>query len=98
MKSGYLKLNANQINRLAFLVLEQWKKNGIIAEFKTKEDVVTAKIVETIKKDFEKEVKLEQDALKMVDDLEKKHTGEFQRHKMFQMVKQRLAAERKIIL
>ena len=98
MKHGPLKLSQMQISRLAFLVLEHWKKNNIITEFKVKDDAILNRISEIVKDDFEKELSLERDAHKMVDDLEKKHSGEFQRHKMFQMVKQRLATERKIIL
>ena len=41
---------------------------------------------------------LDAEVNRMMDDLEKQSSGEFQRYKMFPMLKKRLAKEKKIIL
>ena len=42
--------------------------------------------------------KIEKEVNKMLDQLERSHSGEFQRYKMYPILKQKLAKERKIIL
>ncbi len=92
-----MKLNSLQIQKLVEKVFEHWKKEGIVT-FKEDEKKIFAKGCEYIQADYQKEVQLEKDAMKMVDDLERQHSGEFQRHKMFLMIKQKLAKDRKVVL
>ena len=47
---------------------------------------------------FKKEEQLDQDVKALMDQMEREHEGQFQRHKMFPMLKQKLAKERKFIL
>ncbi len=92
-----MKLTANQIEHLVDLVLRSWKKNNVV-QFKTEESKVRQRMVQSVRGEFEKEAQLEKEVNKMLDDLERSHGGEFQRHKMYQMIKQKLAKERKVVL
>ena len=54
--------------------------------------------VAIVNDDFRKEDELDREVNKMLDDLERKNPGEFQRFKMFPMLKKRLAKEKGMIL
>lgn len=82
---------------MAKSLLEAMKAQKVI-EFKEKEDFVLQKVIAVIKSDFEREAQLDQEVNRMMDDLERKNSGEFQRYKMFPLLKKRLAKEKGIIL
>jgi len=92
-----MKLTTSQIQRLAEKILAQWKSQNLIT-LKVDEKVVLQTMIEAITNDFRREEQLEQDVKSLMDEMERQHEGEFQRHKMFPMLKQKLAKERKIIL
>lgn len=92
-----MKLTQTQIQKLAEKTIEAWKKQNVIT-FKTDEKKVLQRVIQAIQSDFEKEAQLEKDVNKMLDDLEKTNGGEFQRYKMYPLLKQKLAKERKIVL
>lgn len=92
-----MKLSSQQIQVLAEKILSQWKKQNLIV-FKEDEKVVLARMVELIKQDYNREMALDRDVNAMLDQLEKSNPGEFQRFKMFPILKQKLAKERKVIL
>jgi hypothetical protein len=92
-----MKLSSQQIQVLAEKILNQWKKQNLIV-FKEDEKVVLARMVELIKEDYNREMALDRDVNAMLDQLEKSNPGEFQRFKMFPILKQKLAKERKVIL
>jgi hypothetical protein len=92
-----MKLTQTQIQKLAEKTIEAWKKQNVIT-FKTDEKKVLQRIVQAIQSDFDKETQLEKDVNKMLDDLERTNNGEFQRYKMYPLLKQKLAKERKIVL
>jgi hypothetical protein len=92
-----MKLTTSQIQRLSDKILNQWKSQGLIT-FKVDEKIVLKTIVDAITADFKREEKLDQDVQALMDQMERDHEGQFQRHKMFPMLKQKLAQERKIIL
>lgn len=85
------------MQRIVDLVFETWKKNNNIT-FKEDEKKVLQRAVQAVEEDYQREAELEVEVHKMLDDLEKQHAGQFQRGKMFHMLKQKLAKERKIIL
>lgn len=85
------------MKRIAQAILEGLKAQKVI-QFKEKEDVVMERATAIVKADFIREMELDQEVNRMMDDLEKKGTGEFQRYKMFPMLKKRLAKEKGIIL
>ena len=92
-----MKLTPHQIDHLTKAIFETWKSNNIIV-FKEDEKVVMNRMHEIISEDFSREGELERDVNKMLDQLEKTNSGEFQRFKMYPILKQKLAKERKIIL
>lgn len=92
-----MKLTTSQIQRLSEKILNQWKSQNLIT-FKVDEKIVLQTIVASITADFKREEQLEQDVQALMDQMEREHEGQFQRHKMFPMLKQKLAKERKIVL
>ncbi len=91
------KLTPSQIQRLAEKILNQWKSQNLIT-LKVDEKVVLSTMVGAMNSELLKEQQLEQDVQALMDQMERQHEGEFQRHKMFPMLKQKLAKERKVIL
>jgi hypothetical protein len=92
-----MRLTTGQLQSIASKVLEAWKKQNLVT-FKEDEKKVLARMVEAIKSDYQKELDLDADVNKMLDQLEKTNSGEFQRYKMYPLVRKQLAKERKIIL
>ncbi|HRO67158.1 MAG TPA: DUF507 family protein [Pseudobdellovibrionaceae bacterium] len=92
-----MKLTPNQMQALAKKVLDQWKQNNL-AKLKADEKVVTDKIAAIIRAEIQKEVDLEKDVHSMLDQLERSHGGQFERHKMYPILKNKMAKERKLIL
>lgn len=85
------------MQKLVEKVFEAWKKQNIVV-FKEDEKKVFARALEAVKEDYQKEADLEKDVNAMMDQLERSNPGEFQRYKMFPILKQKLAKERKIVL
>lgn len=92
-----MKLTASQIQRLSEKILNQWKSQNLIT-FKVDEKVVLQTIKDTIIADYQIEQNLEKEVHGLMDEMEKQHGQEFQRGKMFHLLKQKLAKEKKIIL
>ena len=92
-----MKLSSTQIQVLAEKILHNWKTQNI-AIFKEDEKKVLARAVEILKADYAREEALEKEVHAMLDKLEDSNPGEFQRYKMFPMLKQKLAKEKKVIL
>lgn len=85
------------MQKLVEKIFDQWKKQNIIV-YKEDEKKVFARAMEALKEDIHKEELLDRDVMNMLDQLEKSNPGEFQRHKMFPMLKQKMAKERKMVL
>ncbi len=92
-----MRLTPLQMQKMTEKVFEKLKEQNVII-FKDDEKKVFARALLAVKQDYQKEMDLERDVNKMLDDLERQHSGEFQRYKMFPLLKQKLAKERKIIL
>lgn len=92
-----MRLTPLQIQKLAQKVLQTWKEHNVVT-LKVDEAQVLKRIFETVQEDYDKESTLEKEVHKMLDQLERSHSGQFERHKMYPMLKQKLAKERKIIL
>lgn len=92
-----MKLSSPQIQVLAEKILTHWKKQNVII-FKEDEKKVLARVIEIINEDYQREAQLDKDVNAMLDKLEETNSGEFQRYKMFPILKQKLAKERKVIL
>lgn len=92
-----MKLNDKQIQRLVTLCFQELKAANVIT-FKEKEEKVFVRACEIVKQDYIREQELDAEVEKMMDDLERKNPGEFQRYVMFPLLKKRLAKEKKVIL
>lgn len=92
-----MKLTPLQMQKIVEKVFEAWKKNNVIV-FKEDEKKVFARALEVIKADYQRESDLDREVHQMLDQLEKTNSGEFQRYKMYPILKQKLAKERKIVL
>ncbi len=92
-----MRLQPPQIDRLVHNVIDRLKEKQLIT-FKVAEKDVFARAVELVTKDFKKEDDLTQEVYRMMDDLEKQNPGGFERHKMFPLLKQRLAKQKGIVL
>jgi hypothetical protein len=92
-----MKLSTNQIQDIAQRVLSLWKAQQLITMNVPEKDILTA-IENVVRENIQQEEKLDRDVHKMLDDLERSNPGGFQRHKMFTMLKQKLAQERKFVL
>lgn len=92
-----MKLTSIQIQRLSEKILNQWKSLNLIT-FKVDEKIVLQTIKDSIANDYKREADLEREVHALMDEMEKQHGQEFQRSKMFHLLKQKLAKEKKIIL
>lgn len=92
-----MKLTNQQLEVIVNKVLKAWKDNHVI-EFKADEKKVFSTMMDALKTDYQKELDLEKEVNQMLDKLEQSNSGEFQRYKMYPMLKQKLAKEKKVIL
>ncbi len=93
-----MKLSSSQIQRLSERIIQQWKAQNLIT-FKIDERAVLQVIKDVITADFKREEDLDREVHQMVEKLIAEHGDtSMQRGKMFPMLKQKVAKERKIIL
>lgn len=92
-----MRMSKSQIEKMVRKVFDELKANNLIT-FKTPEDKTFKRATELIEKEYEIEVSLDREVHKMLDDLEKQNPNGFQRHKMFHMLKRKLAEQKGIIL
>ena len=92
-----MRLTKVQTERLCRTILSELKKQGIVT-FKSPEDKVLRRAIDLIEGEYQKEKDLEREANVMIDDLERKSPGSFERHKMFLLVKKELAKQKGVIL
>lgn len=92
-----MKLKDAQLEVIAQKVLENWKKSNLI-QFRVEEKQVLSRMIESLKAELQKEADLEKEVNKMLDQLERTNSGDFQRYKMYPMLKQKMAKEKKVIL
>ncbi len=92
-----MKLTKVQIERLVRMMIAELKTQKIIT-FKVPEDKVLKRGIELINEEYQLEKDIEQEAKNMVDDLERKQGGGFERHKMYLMIKSELAKKKGVVL
>lgn len=92
-----MKLTPLQMQKLVEKIFDALKKQNII-QFKEDEKKVFARAIEAVKSEYQKEADLDKEVNQMLDQLERTNAGEFQRYKMYPILKQKLAKERKVIL
>lgn len=92
-----MKLSTTQLQMIASKVFDTWKKNNVIV-FKEDEKKVLARMNEILKIELQKELDLDRDVNSKLDELERTNPGEFQRFKMYPLLRKQMAKERKLIL
>lgn len=91
-----MKLSASQIQRLSEKILKEWKSNNLIT-LKVEESKVIQAMKDAINVELQAEIALEKDVHALMDNMEREGQ-EFQRGKMFSLLKNKLAKEKKVIL
>lgn len=92
-----MKITDKQLKRMAEAILHGLEDQKVV-DYKETREVVLNRAIAIIRADFDREAALDREVNKMMDDLERQNPGEFQRFKMFPMLKKRLAKEKGIIL
>jgi len=92
-----MKLSRPQIEQLVTRVFTELQNQGV-ATFKVPIEKILSRGVEIIEKEYQRERDLEREVHKKLDELEAENPGGFERHKMFHLLKKRMATERKVIL
>ncbi|MEK6556217.1 MAG: DUF507 family protein [Bdellovibrionota bacterium] len=92
-----MRISDKVLSRLIQHVFRELKANNAIT-FKEKEEKAADVALQALKADLAKEAALDSEVHKMLDDLERQNPGEFQRYKMFPMLKKRLAKEKGVII
>lgn len=95
--SQIMRLNSFQIDSLAKRIINHLEEKKLIT-FRESKDKSLRRAIEIIAEDFEDERKLEDEVNAKLDELEKNPTEGFERHRMFKMLKRKMADERGIIL
>jgi hypothetical protein len=95
--SQSMKVSEKLVQRMVKSVFSELKSQNVVT-FKEKEDTVFKRACEIIYKEYQKEAALDAEVQRMMDDLERQSAGEFQRYKMFPLLKKRLAKEKGIVL
>lgn len=92
-----MRISTPQIEHLVRLIFQQWKQANLVT-FKESEEKVFQRAVKALQDEVQKELNLDAEVNRMLDELERTHAGEFQRFKMYPILKQKLAKEKKIVL
>lgn len=92
-----MRLTKLQINQLVKNVFNELNAKQV-AQYKAPEEKVFQRAVAIVEADLQKERELEEEVNRMLDELERTNGGEFQRYKMFGMVKKQLAKEKGVVL
>ena len=82
---------------LAQLLIEEWDKNHLL-EWKAEKAKAISHIRQCIAEDLNKEKELEKEVQHMLDELENTHSGQFERYKMYPLLKKKLAQKKGLIL
>jgi hypothetical protein len=91
-----VKLSPTQIQKLVEKVFQAWEDQDQV-KFKSPRSEAIQRAVIAIQDNLEQEFQIEEQARKMVDQLEKKGES-FDRHKMFILIKNQLAKEKSFVL
>ncbi len=93
-----LKWNTHLSRYLSQLLLKEFKRSGT-ASFNTSEDKLTQEIHHILTQDLNREKALEQEVQALMDEWEKNpSTANFERYKMYPLLKKKLAEKKGVIL
>lgn len=92
-----MRVSEEEIARIVQKILAVWKEKKL-AEVTSSDHQTLEFLKATFLKNMQVEDQLNKDAEAMMSKYEKQMTGDMDRRKMFQMIKNQLAKERKIVL
>jgi len=92
-----MKLSENQISKIAADVFNSLNNNNSI-ELKNERDQILKCIKSTIKKNIQEESALDNKVNLMMDELERQNENQFERYKMFPLLKKKLAQQQGFVL
>ena len=92
-----MKPKEKALHLLAKTLCKTWSEQGALI-FKVDEDKILSMILATLKADQEAEAELDSAVHQQLDELERTHGGEFDRYRMFPLLKKKMAEERGFIL
>jgi hypothetical protein len=94
-----MKIKPEQADRLVDEILKAYRAKELIA-FKAKEPEVRAKIRDTIMRNFHEEDLIEEEAREMLASHagDVRRAGEMDQHKMFLLIKQKIAQKKGFVL
>lgn len=92
-----MRWNQNLSNYLTTLIIKEWEKSGVVV-LKTTPEQTAQQVHALLNQDLNKEKELEKEVQQMLDELEKTHVGQFERYKMYPLLKKKLAEKKGIIL
>lgn len=95
--SQTMRLNQFQIESLSKKILSALEEKRLVT-FREGKEKALKKTIETIEADYEEEKQLEIEVNSALDRLERQQSEGFDRHKMFKMMKKKMAEEKGIIL
>jgi hypothetical protein len=92
-----MKLTESQIKELVSYLFSHWKTQGLVT-FKESESRVYEQACEVLRKDQNQILHFEKEVRSLLESLESQAPSGFDRHKMYHLLRQRLAKEKGIIL
>ena len=92
-----MKLNDNQITKLASYVYSELKENASV-ELNGDFAKLAQTIKDVVKLNMTQEAELNKKVNLMMDELEKQNTASFERYKMFPLLKKKLAEQEGFVL
>lgn len=95
--SQIMRLNTFQVESLCKRIIAGLEEKKLV-EFRDGKEKALKKAIEVVEGDFEDERDLEAEVNKRLDALESEQSEGFDRHKMFKMMKKKIAEEKGIIL
>lgn len=92
-----MRMTPNHIDSLVRRVLLGLEEKKLVTFNQTKQAIL-ARGKEIIQADLDKEAELDREVMRMLDDIEREQTDQFERHRMFKMLKKKVAEERGFVL
>ncbi len=89
--------NINLSHYLAELIIKEWQKSSAL-EWSASSEKMKSQVHFILNEELNKEKNLDREVHRMLDELEKTHTGQFERYKMYPLLKKKLAEQKGVIL
>ena len=92
-----MRWTQNLSQYLSQILLREWKKEQLV-KMPLNEEEIAHKIHHILSADLNKEKEVEKEVAIMLDNLEKSHPGQFERYKMYPLLKKKIAEKKGVIL